>query len=703
MRNNEDLSTCPVRVRPALAVLVILLFPLLFGTQRMTNAAPQRVFEIGSHVSPSSLNGVFSHVVASNNYTLALRPDGSLVAWGNNVYGQCTPPPALWRSVSGRYTLCAGVTDAGELRLWGEHQHWWDNMSQPNTGYVAVAAGMDHVVALRTDGSITCFGSNYASQCNVPQPNAGFVAVGAGMAFSAGLKADGTVVVWGDNRWGQCNVPAEATHVVQIAVGDGHVVALTQSGTIVCWGANHYDQCIPPGDGGPYTSVAAYGALSGAVTSTGQLKLWGCDANVRELPHPNTNLVAASLGADHIAALHQDGTLLLSAAAAQPPVADFAAIAPGYLHTVGLLADGRLLCWGSNRYGQCTPPSAGPFIAVSAGENHSAAITTAGKVVCWGDNSYGKSWPTEPNGPYIQVACGTNHTAALRTDGSVVCWGQYDLLSVPWPNRGFVAISADRDITLGLKQDGSVVSWGRTANVGRPPYPNFGYVSALTDDLHQIALTPDGRIECWGWQTNWMDVAPTPNYDFVAIGIGRYCSAGLKRDGAVVTWGMPPRSAQPLIADRLWSGNGRILASVTVMPVVGRAMIDGRQAPAGTSLVAHVWREGDSEPAEIVEATTESDGAFRLDVVTPPPYRLFVGSPKCLRVTCTVTHLNRLSLAVSLLSGDVDGDNRISLFDYLMLDQALGSGNKSADVDGDGEITLFDYLVVDRNYGAEGL
>ncbi len=58
--------------------------------------------------------------------------------------------------------------------------------------------------------------------------------------------------------------------------------------------------------------------------------------------------------------------------------------------------------------------------------------------------------------------------------------------------------------------------------------------------------------------------------------------------------------------------------------------------------------------------------------------------------------------AVALINGDADGDNAITLFDYLVLDGAFGTASPMADLDGDGSVTLFDYLVIDASFGAVG-
>ena len=47
----------------------------------------------------------------------------------------------------------------------------------------------------------------------------------------------------------------------------------------------------------------------------------------------------------------------------------FTAISAGYEHTCGVRMDGILDCWGSNEYGQATPPE-GTFATVRIGKAH---------------------------------------------------------------------------------------------------------------------------------------------------------------------------------------------------------------------------------------------------------------------------------------------------------------------------------------------
>ena len=156
----------------------------------------------------------FVEVAAGDGHTVARRSDGSVVAWGDNQYGQCDVP-----------ALPAGLT------------------------YVEVAAGVYHTVARRSDGSVVAWGL-YQGQYNVPALSAGliYVEVKAGGWYTLARRSDGSVVAWGDNGYGQCNVPvlpAGLTYV-EVAAGTFHALARRSDGSVVAWGDNYNGQCDVP-------------------------------------------------------------------------------------------------------------------------------------------------------------------------------------------------------------------------------------------------------------------------------------------------------------------------------------------------------------------------------------------------------------------------------------------------------------------------
>ena len=110
-------------------------------------------------------------VAGGGSHGLGIRVDGMVVAWGNDIYGQCKIPAGLG-------------------------------------GVVEVAAGSSHSLALKSDGTVSAWGYNPSGQCNVPGDLSGVVAVAAGGAYSVALKSDGTVRAWGYDYYGESTVPA---------------------------------------------------------------------------------------------------------------------------------------------------------------------------------------------------------------------------------------------------------------------------------------------------------------------------------------------------------------------------------------------------------------------------------------------------------------------------------------------------------------
>ena len=66
------------------------------------------------------------------------------------------------------------------------------------------------------------WGFDYAT----PPAASNVVAVAAGWEHCLALRADGSVVAWGDNSYGQSDVPATATNIVSIAAGYYNNMAL---------------------------------------------------------------------------------------------------------------------------------------------------------------------------------------------------------------------------------------------------------------------------------------------------------------------------------------------------------------------------------------------------------------------------------------------------------------------------------------------
>jgi hypothetical protein len=89
---------------------------------------------------------------------------------------------------------------------------------------IAIAAGGDHNLALRSNGTVVAWGgSNDWDQLDVPEGLSGVIAIAAGPRHNLALKSDGTVVAWG---FGWTGFPAMPMGATAIAAGDRSTLTL---------------------------------------------------------------------------------------------------------------------------------------------------------------------------------------------------------------------------------------------------------------------------------------------------------------------------------------------------------------------------------------------------------------------------------------------------------------------------------------------
>ena len=184
--------------------------------------------------------------------------------------------------------------------------------------------------------------------------------------------------------------------------------------------------------------------------------------------------------------------------------------ATGRGHTCAVVAEGQVLCWGDDNFGQLgngvaagtvTAP-AGPVVlpagthatALAAGADHTCALLSNGQVSCWGRDTNGQlgdgslavdvSAPSStvvlPGGPSAYataIAAGDRHTCALLGSGGVTCWG---------------------DDAAGQVGNGAV-----SGNVMSPSAPvvlpsGMAATAVAAGGSSTCAVLADGEVTCWG-------------------------------------------------------------------------------------------------------------------------------------------------------------------------------------------------------------
>lgn len=264
----------------------------------------------------TSVASTIASISSGANHSLALRSDGTVLAWGNNDSGQCTVPVPAQAQVS---AVAAGWLSSfallnGAVIGWGDNSHgqtdipdeaqsgvtaiaaggtfalalksgdviaWGDNFfgqtsvpAEAQSDVIAISAGYAHALALKSDGSVVAWGANFSSQADVPVAAlSGVKAIAAGATHSLALKKDGSVIAWGDASLSATTVPAAAqSGISAIAAGANFSIALKGT-TAIMWGDTSAGST--PGDWNTATAIAAGGSIASAIAGSGYASTWG--------------------------------------------------------------------------------------------------------------------------------------------------------------------------------------------------------------------------------------------------------------------------------------------------------------------------------------------------------------------------------------------------------------------------------------------
>ncbi len=219
--------------------------------------------EFGQTTVPSSLSNAVA-IAAGSEHSLALLANQTVVGWGRNYEGQTNIPPGLSNviALSASYHNLALRSD-GTVVAWGWNDSGQTNVPPGLSNVTAIAAGGGHSVALRGNRTVVAWGDNYEGQTNIPPGLSNVIAIAAGGSHNLALRSDGTVVAWGNNTYGQTNVPPGLSNVIAVAAGAWHSLALRADHTVVGWGANYGgQQTNPPVGLSNAVAIAAGGGMS---------------------------------------------------------------------------------------------------------------------------------------------------------------------------------------------------------------------------------------------------------------------------------------------------------------------------------------------------------------------------------------------------------------------------------------------------------
>lgn len=336
---------------------------------------------------PGNLPVHWRSISAGNLYSLGIRSDGSLWAWGDNTSGQLGLGNQFSRNSPA--SVAAG------------------------SAWSRVSAGQVHSLGIRTDGGLWSWGKNDFGQLGLGEPlqdkpdptRVGtwldWSTASAGESHSLGIRSDGSLWAWGRNAYGELGLgdPLQEKHDPQ------------QVGAWNDW----RDVC------------AAHGFSHGTRSD------WSCWAW-------GYNKIGWSLGVGDNKDRHEPTPTMGSG--------DWLTVDNGGAHALGIKSDHGLWSWGGNGAGQLglglgntdemvpTPmPGGSDWLAISAGGLHSLGLRLDGSLWAWGNNDRGQlglgdvlqnRYIPERVGvwsDWISVSAGGNFSLGIRADGSLWAWG----------------------------------------------------------------------------------------------------------------------------------------------------------------------------------------------------------------------------------------------------------------------------------------
>lgn len=305
-------------------------------------------------------------------------PCGYVIGWGDNVAGEATGAHPF-RFSTNKEAMLAQYRDEHLRKSTGATVVV---NGRPLTNIIAVSAGMNHSLALKSDHTVVAWGWDGDGKAAVPPDLTDVTAISAGRVHNLALRRDGTVIAWGNSSRGTTAVPVNLSNVVAVAAGDQHSYAVKADGTVVGWGMAK----IPA----KLTNVVmvATDARSWmgddfALIRDGTVIGWNGQNGEPEPVSGLSNVVAIANGVaqfegSHYLALLKDGTVKGWRNSDVPAgLSNVVSIAAAGSHCLALKSDGTIVAWGKFGFHPVTVPEGlSNVVAIATGEGFCLAVTT---------------------------------------------------------------------------------------------------------------------------------------------------------------------------------------------------------------------------------------------------------------------------------------------------------------------------------------
>lgn len=482
-------------------------------------------------------NNLWKSVSVGSTHTCATQTDDSLWCWGYNYYGQTgaftegsmVPEPQsfdaglTWRAVSaGGYHTCAIKTD-GTLWCWGYNS---EEQSGVNTfggesnstigptqvgaesDWTAVSAGWNSTCGLRSDGSGWCWGSNGSGQLGVgyfgstswtpTQLPGGWKSLSAGSSYACGVGSDSTLWCWGASGAGQLGIGSTDGDVSTPAT----VYNFTSDPCAVDnGGCGLGAYCTNAPESQSCSCLSGYEAKgSGACTLIDLCELYEgpCGTNATCTPVRNNYLCSCEAG--YAGNPHDACVPKDCATASTLGWCDANATCDD-----GGLSDGSTTCTCAAGFIGDGRTCVREYTSVEAGDHTTCAIKSDGSLWCWGYNKAG------------QVGDGSGVNKGWPSQIGTSAWAQ---------------VSEGAEAACGIQTDGSLWCWGGQSRLSGPAVRSLNLGGAIERPVPV-------RI---GGNTDWDSVS-----------VGEYSACGIE-DGYLSCWNpASPENANLVTGGNVWS------------------------------------------------------------------------------------------------------------------------------------------------------
>jgi hypothetical protein len=232
------------------------------------------------------------------------------------------------------------------------------------------------------------------------------------------------------------------------------------------------------------------------------------------------------------------------------------AIAAGDSHSLALKADGTVVAWGYNNYGQTNVPAGlSNVAAIAGGWAHSLALKNDGTVVAWGDNADGQTDVPAGLSNVVAIAAGGFHSLALALVVPVVI------------ERG----PSSRAVAIGATVDFSVQAIGSPPLIYQWYFNNTNALNNATNALLELTNVEIAQSGAYAVVvTNActavtsapaiLTVTNSPP-SIVSLSMGQMASIGATVEFAVTAAGTPPLGYQWFfnVTNGISGANGSVL------------------------------------------------------------------------------------------------------------------------------------------------